>query len=102
MHTRHVCEQLSCLLESAFPCVVPVKSAAFADEVDIGDLLLQMLDDEVDDDLSCLGAEAIRCLRKRESQAISKYSNSDIMIYVGCGERGNEVLLQRDLKACLY
>ena len=25
------------------------------------------------------------------SQAISKFSNSDIIIYVGCGERGNEM-----------
>ncbi|KAH9999044.1 V-type ATPase [Russula vinacea] len=25
------------------------------------------------------------------SQALSKYSNSDIIIYVGCGERGNEM-----------
>jgi hypothetical protein len=25
------------------------------------------------------------------SQALSKYSNSDGIIYVGCGERGNEM-----------
>jgi V-type H+-transporting ATPase subunit A len=25
------------------------------------------------------------------SQAISKFSNSDIIVYVGCGERGNEM-----------
>jgi hypothetical protein len=25
------------------------------------------------------------------SQALSKFSNSDIIIYVGCGERGNEM-----------
>lgn len=25
------------------------------------------------------------------SQAVSKFSNSDIIIYVGCGERGNEM-----------
>lgn len=25
------------------------------------------------------------------SQALSKYSNSDVIIYVGCGERGNEM-----------
>lgn len=25
------------------------------------------------------------------SQSLSKYSNSDIIIYVGCGERGNEM-----------
>ena len=25
------------------------------------------------------------------SQSLSKYSNSDVIIYVGCGERGNEM-----------
>ena len=34
---------------------------------------------------------AFGCGKTVISQAISKYSNSDIMIYVGCGERGNEV-----------
>lgn len=33
---------------------------------------------------------AFGCGKTVISQAISKYSNSDIMIYVGCGERGNE------------
>ncbi len=45
---------------------------------------------------------AFGCGKTVISQAISKYSNSDIMIYVGCGERGNEVrrflsLIQRVL-----
>ena len=25
------------------------------------------------------------------SQSLAKYSNSDVVIYVGCGERGNEM-----------
>ncbi|GJE97067.1 V-type ATPase [Phanerochaete sordida] len=34
---------------------------------------------------------AFGCGKTVISQAISKYSNSDIMVYVGCGERGNEM-----------
>ncbi|EKM55778.1 uncharacterized protein PHACADRAFT_173947 [Phanerochaete carnosa HHB-10118-sp] len=34
---------------------------------------------------------AFGCGKTVISQAISKFSNSDIMIYVGCGERGNEM-----------
>lgn len=34
---------------------------------------------------------AFGCGKTVISQAISKFSNSDIMVYVGCGERGNEV-----------
>jgi len=33
---------------------------------------------------------AFGCGKTVISQAISKFSNSDIIIYVGCGERGNE------------
>lgn len=33
------------------------------------------------------GAAGKTCI----SQALSKYSNSDVVIYVGCGERGNEM-----------
>lgn len=29
------------------------------------------------------------CSHLFQSQALSKFSNSDIIIYVGCGERGN-------------
>lgn len=34
---------------------------------------------------------AFGCGKTVISQALSKFSNSDIIIYVGCGERGNEV-----------
>ena len=34
---------------------------------------------------------AFGCGKTVISQAVSKFSNSDIIIYVGCGERGNEV-----------
>jgi len=34
---------------------------------------------------------AFGCGKTVISQALSKFSNSDIIVYVGCGERGNEV-----------
>jgi V-type H+-transporting ATPase subunit A len=34
---------------------------------------------------------AFGCGKTVISQAISKYSNSDCIVYVGCGERGNEM-----------
>lgn len=34
---------------------------------------------------------AFGCGKTVISQALSKFSNSDIIIYVGCGERGNEM-----------
>lgn len=34
---------------------------------------------------------AFGCGKTVISQSISKYSNSDIIVYVGCGERGNEM-----------
>ncbi|KAI8870671.1 V-type proton ATPase catalytic subunit A [Ramicandelaber brevisporus] len=34
---------------------------------------------------------AFGCGKTVISQALSKYSNSDIIVYVGCGERGNEM-----------
>lgn len=40
---------------------------------------------------------AFGCGKTVISQAISKYSNSDIMIYVGCGERGNEVRIPLEM-----
>ena len=44
---------------------------------------------------SCTGTCAIPgafgCGKTVISQALSKYSNSDGIIYVGCGERGNEM-----------
>ena len=41
---------------------------------------------------------AFGCGKTVISQALSKFSNSDIIIYVGCGERGNEV--RTDLCEC--
>lgn len=32
---------------------------------------------------------AFGCGKTVISQALSKYSNSDVIVYVGCGERGN-------------
>jgi len=34
---------------------------------------------------------AFGCGKTVISQALSKYSNSEVIIYVGCGERGNEM-----------
>merc|ERR1712176_1529666 len=34
---------------------------------------------------------AFGCGKTVISQALSKYSNTDVVIYVGCGERGNEM-----------
>merc|ERR1712203_410704 len=34
---------------------------------------------------------AFGCGKTGISQALSKYSNSDVVVYVGCGERGNEM-----------
>lgn len=34
---------------------------------------------------------AFGCGKTVISQMLSKYSNSDVIIYVGCGERGNEM-----------
>merc|ERR1712217_864270 len=34
---------------------------------------------------------AFGCGKTVISQALSKYSNSDVVVYVGCGERGNEI-----------
>lgn len=34
---------------------------------------------------------AFGCGKTVISQSLSKYSNSDAIIYVGCGERGNEM-----------
>ena len=37
------------------------------------------------------GAGAFGCGKTVISQALSKYSNTDVVVYVGCGERGNEM-----------
>ncbi len=41
---------------------------------------------------------AFGCGKTVISQALSKYSNSDIIVYVGCGERGNEVSAYSDCR----
>jgi V-type H+-transporting ATPase subunit A len=40
---------------------------------------------------TCAIPGAFGCGKTVISQAISKFSNSDAIIYVGCGERGNEM-----------
>lgn len=40
---------------------------------------------------TCAVPGAFGCGKTVISQALSKYSNSDVIIYVGCGERGNEM-----------
>ena len=39
----------------------------------------------------CAILGALGCGKIVISQALSKYSNLDTMVYVGCGERGNEM-----------
>jgi V-type H+-transporting ATPase subunit A len=40
---------------------------------------------------TCAIPGAFGCGKTCISQALSKYSNSDVIVYVGCGERGNEM-----------
>jgi len=40
---------------------------------------------------TCAIPGAFGCGKTCISQALSKYSNSAVVIYVGCGERGNEM-----------
>ncbi|KAF7458239.1 v-type proton atpase catalytic subunit a [Cryptosporidium felis] len=40
---------------------------------------------------TCAIPGAFGCGKTCISQALSKYSNSDVIIYIGCGERGNEM-----------
>merc|ERR1712000_179269 len=40
---------------------------------------------------TCAVPGAFGCGKTVISQALSKHSNSDIIVYVGCGERGNEM-----------
>jgi len=40
---------------------------------------------------TCAVPGAFGCGKTVISQSLSKYSNSDVIIYVGCGERGNEM-----------
>jgi len=48
---------------------------------------------------TCAIPGAFGCGKTVISQALSKYSNSDGIIYVGCGERGNEMAEVRLLDA---
>ena len=47
---------------------------------------------------TCAIRGAFGCGKTVISQALSKYSNSDGIIYVGCGERGNEMAVRS--RAC--
>lgn len=40
---------------------------------------------------TCAIPGAFGCGKTCISQALSKYSNSDVIVYIGCGERGNEM-----------
>ena len=40
---------------------------------------------------TCAVPGAFGCGKTVISQSLSKYSNSDCIVYVGCGERGNEM-----------
>merc|ERR1719389_19049 len=40
---------------------------------------------------TCAVPGAFGCGKTVISQSLSKYSNSDAVVYVGCGERGNEM-----------
>merc|ERR1719291_1209528 len=40
---------------------------------------------------TCAVPGAFGCGKTVISQSLSKYSNSDVIVYVGCGERGNEM-----------
>lgn len=40
---------------------------------------------------TCAIPGAFGCGKTVISQSLSKYSNSDCIVYVGCGERGNEM-----------
>jgi V-type H+-transporting ATPase subunit A len=40
---------------------------------------------------TCAIPGAFGCGKTVISQALSKYSNSDVIVYIGCGERGNEM-----------
>lgn len=53
---------------------------------------------------TCAIPGAFGCGKTVISQAISKYSNSDAIIYVGCGERGNEMaeVLEDFPQVCVF
>lgn len=46
---------------------------------------------------------AFGCGKTVISQSLSKFSNSDVIVYVGCGERGNEMSeVLRDFPEVIY
>ena len=45
---------------------------------------------------------AFGCGKTVISQSLSKYSNSDIIVYVGCGERGNEMAEVSTIKCIMF
>ncbi|MCJ1258671.1 H(+)-transporting V1 sector ATPase subunit A [Lignoscripta atroalba] len=56
----------------------------------VGQRVLDALFPSVQGGTVCIPG-AFGCGKTVISQSVSKYSNSDIIIYVGCGERGNEM-----------
>ncbi|VEU22012.1 DEKNAAC103017 [Brettanomyces naardenensis] len=55
-----------------------------------GQRVLDSLFPDVQGGTTCIPG-AFGCGKTVISQSLSKYSNSDVIIYVGCGERGNEM-----------
>lgn len=69
----------------------PVTSKLTADNpLFTGQRVLDALFPNVQGGTTCIPG-AFGCGKTVISQSLSKYSNSDIIIYVGCGERGNEM-----------
>ncbi|TRY81571.1 hypothetical protein DNTS_012087 [Danionella cerebrum] len=62
---------------------------------DVSDVVLELEFEGVKENCVQGGTTAIPgafgCGKTVISQSLSKYSNSDVIIYVGCGERGNEM-----------
>src|ERR1700709_2737606 len=56
----------------------------------VGQRVLDALFPSVQGGTVCIPG-AFGCGKTVISQSLSKFSNSDIIIYVGCGERGNEM-----------
>ena len=50
-----------------------------------------VFDDVLHTDRPMVVAAPTGCGKTVISQSLSKYSNSDVIVYVGCGERGNEM-----------
>ena len=56
----------------------------------VGQRVLDALFPSVQGGTVCIPG-AFGCGKTVISQSVSKFSNSDIIVYVGCGERGNEM-----------